>query len=64
MSNTLVWSSDKELMEKQIAKMGATVFVVVENCCYHFQGVFANEQDAKNSVEELGEGYSYFESEI
>ncbi len=64
MSNTLVWSSDKELMEKQVAKMGATVFVVVENCCNHFQGVFANEQDAKNFVEEFGEGFSYFESLI
>jgi hypothetical protein len=64
MSNTLVWSSDKELMEKQVAKMGATVFVVVENCCNHFQGVFANEQDAKNTVEEFGDGFSYFESLI
>ena len=64
MSNTLAWSSDKELMEKQIAKIGATVFVVVENCCYHFSGVFANEQDAKDAVEKFGEGYSYFENEI
>ena len=64
MSNTLVWSSDKELMKKQIAKVGATVFVVVENCCNHFAGVFANEQDAKDHVEFLGEGYSYFESDV
>ena len=64
MSNTLVWSSDKELMEKQVAKIGATVFVVVENCCNHFAGVFANEQDAKNFVDEMEFGYSYFESEI
>jgi hypothetical protein len=64
MSNTLVWSSDKELMEKQVAKMGATVFVVVESCCYHFQGVFANEQDAKDNVEFLGEGFIYFEKEV
>lgn len=59
MSNTLVWSSDKELMKKQIEKVGATVFVVVENCCNHFAGVFATEADAKRYVEELGDGYSY-----
>lgn len=61
MSNTLVWSSDKELMKKQVSKLGASVFVVVENCCNHFQGVFANEQDAKNAVEEYGDGFSYSE---
>ena len=64
MSNTLVWSSDKELMKKQVSKLGASVFVVVEDCCNHFQGVFANEQDAKNVVEEFGEGFSYFQSQI
>jgi hypothetical protein len=64
MESVLVWSSDKELMDKQIAKLNATVFVVVEDCCHHFSGVFANEQDAKKRVEELGFGYSYFESEI
>jgi hypothetical protein len=64
MSNKLVWSSDKEFLKKEIEKINATVFVVVENCCNHFQGVFANEQDAKNVVEEFGEGFSYFESLI
>jgi hypothetical protein len=64
MESVLVWSSDKELMDKQVAKLNATVFVVVENCCNHFAGVFANEQDAKSLVEEMGFGYSYFESEV
>jgi hypothetical protein len=64
MSNTLVWSSDKDRLKREIEKINTTVFIVVEDCCNHFQGVYANEQDAKNSVEEFGEGFSYFESEI
>ena len=64
MKSNLVWSSDRELMEKQIAKVGATVFVVVENCCHHFAGVFSNEQDAKDRVEFLGDGHSYFQNQI
>lgn len=64
MSSTLVWSSDPEVMEKQIEKINASVFVVVETCCYHFAGVFANEKDAKDRVEFLGSGHTYFEEKI
>jgi hypothetical protein len=55
MSSELFWSSDPMPLEKK----GGYVFVVVESCCNHFAGVFANEQDAKNLVEECGEGFYY-----
>jgi len=51
----LFWSSDPMPLEKK----GGYVFVVVENCCGHFCGVYSKEQEAKDAVEEFGEGYSY-----
>jgi hypothetical protein len=64
MSNTLVWSSDKELMKKQTTKIGKTVFLVLEDCCNHFTGLFATEAEAKACVEEYGDGFSYSECVI
>lgn len=62
MSNTLVWSSDKDRLKREIEKINTTVFIVVEDCCNHFAGVFATEADAKFAVEGFGEGHSYFET--
>jgi hypothetical protein len=37
-----------------------TVWIVLENCCGHFSGVFATEQEAKVCVKEYGDDeYSY-----
>ena len=37
-----------------------TVWIVLENCCNHFAGVFATEAEAKDCVEEYGDDeYSY-----
>jgi Cys-tRNA synthase (O-phospho-L-seryl-tRNA:Cys-tRNA synthase) len=60
--SNLVWSSSPEVMEEN--KTAKTVFVVVEDCCQHFSGVFATEQEAKKVVEEFGDGYSYLEEGI
>jgi hypothetical protein len=62
MKSNLVWSSGQKVMEEN--KTAKTVFVVVEDCCQHFAGVFATEKEAKNAIEEFGDGYSYFENQI
>jgi hypothetical protein len=41
-----------------------SVWIVLEDCCNHFAGVFATEAEAKACVEDYGDGYSYSESLI
>jgi hypothetical protein len=38
-----------------------TVWLVLEDCCNHFTGLFATEAEAKACVEEYGDGFSYSE---
>jgi hypothetical protein len=37
------------------------LWLVLEDCCNHFTGLFATEAEAKACVEEYGDGFSYSE---
>lgn len=60
MKSNLVWSSEKKVMEKKMEE-SFSVWIVVEDCCNHFSGVFATEQEAKFAADGFGDGHSYFE---
>ena len=60
MVSSLVWSSEKKVMEKKMQET-FSVWIVLEDCCGHFSGVFATEAEAFARVEEYGDGHSYFE---
>lgn len=40
------------------------VYVVIENCCRHFEALFTTEEEALAMVEEYGQGYSFIEYDV
>jgi hypothetical protein len=35
------------------------VYVVIENCCHHFEALVTTEEEAQTMVEDYGQGYSF-----